>query len=418
MSEIYYALNPWWEGKDFPVGISRPRYIDELSPKMKRRQIEVLTGSRRAGKTTILKQLIKQALKDGVGADAILYLALDHPQLAGRTVSEHLKYFRKLFKHSRNKKLLLFLDEVQESPNWQTELKAVYDLEEVKMVCTGSTASLIQGQGGKLTGRQIITTVYPLDFEEFLVFKGGPPSRAEEYQYVALVEDYLRIGGYPENVLNPSEEYLSNLLDDILARDIIRLHDIRKAGLLKDLFRLITASVGSRISYNKLANTLGVALETVRDYIGLFESAFLVKTLGKWTTSHTDKVYANKKLFLVDTGLKTLITGPGDLGAKAENAVFIKFGKEKIDCGYFAHSEKEVDFVIGPDKVIPIEVKYDSALEISDRRLAGLRMFLRQNPRIDRAIIVTKDFRSELRRDGVKISFIPLWEFLCQRFRG
>jgi len=64
MSEIYYALNPWWEGKDFPVGISRPRYIDELSPKMKRRQIEVLTGSRRAGKTTILKQLIKQALKD------------------------------------------------------------------------------------------------------------------------------------------------------------------------------------------------------------------------------------------------------------------------------------------------------------------------------------------------------------------
>ncbi|MCL5291453.1 MAG: ATP-binding protein [Actinobacteria bacterium] len=225
-------------------------------------------------------------------------MALDHPQLAGQTISEHLRYFRQLFKHARNKNLLLFLDEIQESPNWQVELKALYDLEDVKLVCTGSTSSLIQSQGGKLTGRQIITTVYPLDFAEFLIFKGGPSGRAEEYLYTPLVEEYLQIGGYPENVLNPSEAYLNNLLDDILARDIVRLSDIRKAGLLKDLFKLTAASVGSRISYNKLAKTLGVALETVKDYIDLFESAFLVKTLGKWTTSHSQRVYANKKIFL------------------------------------------------------------------------------------------------------------------------
>lgn len=217
-------------------------------------------------------------------------------------------------------------------------------------------------------------------------------------------------------MLNPSEEYLSNLLDDILARDIVRLFDIRKAGLLKDLFRLVTASVGSRISYNKLAKTLGVALETVRDYTGLFESAFLVKTMGKWTTSHTDSVYANKKIFLVDTGLKTLITGPADLGAKAENTVFMKLVRDKIDCGYFAHSEKEVDFVVGADKVTPIEVKYDSAIDLADRRLAGLRMFLRHNPKTDRAIIVTKDYRAELRSDGVEINCIPLWDFLLSGF--
>ncbi|MCL5291239.1 MAG: hypothetical protein M1548_01750 [Actinobacteria bacterium] len=106
------------------------------------------------------------------------------------------------------------------------------------------------------------------------------------------------------------------------------------------------------------------------------------------------------------------MTGPGDLGAKAESAVFMKLVKDRTECGYFAHSEKEVDFITGPKIIVPIEVKYDSNLEISDRRLAGLRLFLRQHPTSKEAIIVTKDQRQELRYADVKTRLIPLWEFL------
>ena len=73
---------------------------------------------------------------------------------------------------------------------------------------------------------------------------------SEDYKFEGLLEAYLNTGGYPEQVLNPSVEYLSNLLDDILARDLIRLYPIKKAFVLKNLLKLIAASVGFRISYN------------------------------------------------------------------------------------------------------------------------------------------------------------------------
>ncbi|MBE9595116.1 MAG: ATP-binding protein, partial [Proteobacteria bacterium] len=217
----------------------------------------MIIGSRRIGKTTLIKQFIKRLLQNGVPKEDIFYLALDHPALSNFSISEHLRNVRKIFMHEREKKLLLFFDEIQESPNWEIELKNIYDLENLKIFCTGSTSSLIQGQGGRLTGRQIITPLYPLSFDEFLLFHGDKPSLSEDYKYEKLMEEYLEVGGYPEQVLHPSIEYMSNLLDDILARDLIRLYPIKKAFILKDLLRLIAASVGSRTSFNKLGKVLG-----------------------------------------------------------------------------------------------------------------------------------------------------------------
>ncbi len=420
MEETYYAFNPWWEGKDFDSGIPRPEYTSKLSKLLKRKQIDIIIGSRRVGKTTVLKQLIRGELEQRRPANLILYLALDHPQLSAISLSEHLRNFRKMFNHGRNERLLLFFDEVQESPNWDNELKAIYDLENVKIVCTGSTSSLLKTQGGKLTGRQIVTTIYPLSFREFLSFKKLELSLAEEYRYESLAEEYLQTGGYPENVLMPSPEYLTNLLEDIIARDMLRLFQIRRADVLRDLFRLLVASVGSRTSFSKLARALGISVDTVREYIGYFESAFLVKPMEKWTTSYTEKVYTAKKIYLLDTGFKTLVTGKGDLGAKAENAVFLHFLRENEICGYFAKHQKEVDFVLGSvERPSPVEVKYlpagrhgDSELDWQSRKFSGIKMFLKEFPKTEEAIIVSKSGQDEFRENQVSIKIIPLWKFL------
>lgn len=414
VQEIYYALNPWWEGKSFDSGIYRPDYADKLATALDRKQIDVIVGSRRVGKTTVLKQLVENTLNKSSLPSDVLYLALDHPQLSNIPLSEHIRTFRSMFMHNREKRLLILLDEIQDSPDWQDELKAIYDTENVKAVVTGSTSSLLQNQGGKLTGRQIVTTVYPLSFPEFLIFRKEQIGAAEEYKYEQLVDEYLQTGGYPENVLYPSPEYLSNLLEDIIARDLIRLYKIRRPDVLKDLFRLLAASVGSRTSFTKLARVLGLSVDTVKEYIGYFESAFLVKRVEKWTPSHTEKVYTAKKIYLIDNGFKTLTTGTGDLGAKAEDAVFLHLLRNRETPSYFASQQKEVDFVLGTIKEPhPIEVKYQDSVEWEDRRLSGLRLFLREFPKTGDATIISRRTAQVFKKDNTRIRVIPMWQFLA-----
>ena len=413
MDAIYYALNPWWEGKEIETGISRDAYLGKISTHLSRKQIEVFVGSRRTGKTTILKQFIKTILLNGISEKDIFYLAMDHPALSAIPISQHVRNIRKHFMHDRGRKLYLFLDEVQESPQWELELKALYDLESLKLFCTGSTSSLIERQAGKLTGRQIVSTIFPLSFNEFVRFRGETPSLAEDYKYEQMADDYLNIGGYPEQVLNPSQEYMANLLEDILARDLARLHPIKKSYILKDLLRLIGASTGSRTSFNKLSKVLGVSVDTVKEYVGYLETAFLVKTVEKWTSSYSEKVYAPKKIYLWDNGFKTLLTGSGDEGSRAENAVFMELQRNNIPCGYYAESEREVDFVIGSvADPLPVEVKYITAFDWKDKRFDGLRLFLNRFSNVKNILLITKTVELTTTVNKVAIHLVPLWKLL------
>ncbi len=415
METTYYALNPWWEKRTFDAGIERDTYLNKLPAQLERRQIEILIGSRRSGKTTLLKQFIRDLLYNGTSEKDILYLSLDHPNLSAIPISEHLKKLRKLFGHGRDHKLYLFLDEIQDSPYWEAELKSLYDSESLKFFCSGSSSSLIARQGGKLTGRQIVSTVYPLSFNEFLMFRGGPPNLSEDYKYETLVAEYLDMGGYPEQVLHPSQEYMTNLLDDILARDLIRNYPIKKPYALRDILRLTAASTGSRISFNKLSKVLELSLDTVKDYTSYLEGAFLLQAVEKWSTSHSERIYAQKKIYFLDNGIRALLTGSGDDGSKAENAVFMELKRCGIPCGYYAESEREVDFVTGTFKEpLPIESKYVSIFDWKDRRLAGLRLFLRRFPKTKQVILVTKNFEGESTMDAAKIIAVPLWKFLLR----
>lgn len=418
MEAIYYTLNPWWEAKEFEYGKERASYVQRLPLYLNRKQIEIFIGSRRTGKTIILKQFINVLLKENVSEKDIFYLALDHPALSGVPLSEHLKNVRKIFMHERNRKLYLFLDEIQESAKWETELKALYDVENLKIFCTGSTSSLITRQGGKLTGRQIVSTVYPLSFREFIIFRGAIPPLSEDYKYERLAEEYLATGGYPEQVLNPSVEYMNNLLEDILARDLIRLYPIKKHYVLKDLLRLIGASVGSRTSFNKLSKVLGLSVDTVKEYMSYLEAAFLLAPMEKWTTSYSERVYAQKKLYLWDNGIKSLLTGDGDEGSRAENAVYMELKRNNVQCGYYAESELEVDFVSGTVAApLPIEAKYITAFDWKDKRFSGIRLFLRRFPKTKKVLLVSKSVEKEVTVDSVDIVVVPLWKFLLNSER-
>jgi predicted AAA+ superfamily ATPase len=413
MEDIYYAFNPWWEGKGFDSGIPRLEYLNEIEKPFKRRQIDIIIGSRRVGKTTFLKQLVKRCIDKDIQPKNILYLALDNPRFTKTAISEHLKQFRKIFMHSRSEKLYLFFDEVQESKNWESELKAIYDLENVKIVCTGSTSSLLKKQGGRLTGRQIVTKIYPLTFKEYISFKKNMPGKSEDYKYEKLFEEYLEIGGYPENALEPSEDYMNNLIEDIIARDIMRLHRINRADILKDMLIILAGSIGSRTSFNKISKVLGITVDTVKEYMQYLEEAFLIKPLEKWSPSHLDKVYSQRKVYFYDTGIKTVLTGKGDISAKAENIVFLHLARAKATIGYYAESERELDFACGSFKSpMAIEVKYDSKFDWQDKRFKGVKLFIKHYPGAKCVTIISKNIEEEIKDSKLKISVIPAWKYL------
>jgi len=99
-------------------------------------------------------------------------------------------------------------------------------------------------------------------------------------------------------VLNPSIDYLGNLVQNILSSDLIRIYPVKKAFALKDLQRLIASSVGSRTSFNKLGKALGISVDTVKEYVKYLEAAFLVKSVENRATSHTERISAQKKIYL------------------------------------------------------------------------------------------------------------------------
>lgn len=414
--QTYFTFNPWWEGKRVETGNPREIYLTEILKRWKRRQIEIIVGSRRVGKTTLIKQLIDAVIKTGVRADQVLYVSCDFAKAIGVPIAEHVKVFRQIFSHPLGKKLYLFFDEIQESPHWQIELKSIYDGENVKIVCSGSTSALISSHGGKLTGRQISTVIYPLTFQEFLAFRKIKASHSEAYILEKEAERYLQLGGYPENVLSPSDEYMSSLLDDIFARDLERIYPIKNSQLVKELYKIIASSLGSRVSFHRLANILEVSVDTVKDYISYFEGSFLTKKLEKWSSSRLERIYSVKKIYLWDTGFKTLLTGEGDMGAKAENAVYWALFRKYPEHGYFAEGNKEVDFVVRKGtSLLPVEVKYTDNFEKIRAGVGGMKLFFLRHPTASRGIVVTKnlDRKFDIGK-GIFLDAVPLWRFLWE----
>lgn len=412
MDEIYHKMNPWWDNREFDAGLKRAVYSGLSDKARKRKQIEIIAGSRRTGKTTLMKQLIKGYLQE-TRPENIFYINLEDPAVHSVPVSTHIRNFRSGFGHRIDEKIVLFFDEAQESPDWEAELKSVYDSENVKMFVTGSTSHMIAMRGGKLTGRQATTCVYPLSFPEYLEFKGLAVSGAEEYIMETALDEYLQQGGYPEKTLLDPPDYMQNLIQDVITRDIIRYFKPRKDREVFRLFSLVCSALGTRVSYSRFSRVAGISVDTVKEYIGYFETAYLVSSMEKYSDSANDRVYANKKLYLHDTAFKTAVDIKKDAGAKAENALYMYLHRKNIKTGYFAESDRELDFVAElPEGPVPIESKYTDELEENDARLGGLKLYVKRfAPK--RAIIATRSVKKNFLIGKTEVSAVPLWKILA-----
>jgi len=356
VEQILYKLNPWWETDFHTKSIPRPKYRDKLSRLIPLRDIVLLTGLRRVGKTTIIKQIIEELLQE-VRPELIFYVSLDAYGLEKYSIHEIVTRYRTIHRLGLDLQIYVFLDEIAFKEDFQKELKDFYDNENIKIYASASSASILRDRKAYLTGRTRTVEILPLDFEEFLVFRNAKVKTADAYLLENYFMEYMQTGGLPEYVLTGDIVYLSELVDSILYKDIIALHNIKDPAIVKDFFRLLMERAGKVLTLNKMAKILGISLDTVRRYMEYFRETYIVYTVERCGKLN-QRLRTGKKLYAGDVGLKNMATGFRDRGAVFENMVYLKI-KQHDPC-YIYEDGNEIDFFF---RDTLMEVKFGKELE-------------------------------------------------------
>lgn len=386
MEQLFFRFNPWWEQEIACTFIERKIYLLQMEQSIKRKDIVILTGLRRIGKTTLMKLFIKRLIKNySIEPKHIFYISLDAYGLERYSISEIIDEYRKMHRLPFSQHIYLFLDEIAYKENFQQELKNLYDLGNVKIYASSSASSILKDNKAYLTGREKVIEILPLTFEEYLLFKGIRLSMANSHLLDRYFDDYMRTGGIPEYVLTGDLAYLSELLDDIIYKDIIAAHGIRDKKIIRDYFRLLMERAGKRVSLNKISKILGIGVDTARRYLSYFEDTYLIHLVERCGKLN-ERLKSPKKIYAGDIGIKDIYTGFRDKGAVFENLVYLKI-KHKDPC-YIYKDKIELDFLT-KDKIL-IEVKYNS-------ELTGRQKKFFDNVNADRKVVIKniKDFTSD-----------------------
>lgn len=362
LHEDLYSFNPWWE-EDYKTNlIPREKFLSILRTSEKSKEIVILTGLRRVGKSSIVKLFIKE-LSTRIDPRKILYVSLDSIAIENISVHSLVREFRKIHQLKRNEKLYLFFDEAAYSENINQELKSLYDNENVKIYVSASSATILKDKNALLTGRIKIIEILPLDFFEYIAFKNIKAKKSEEYLTERYFEEFMQNGGMPEFILTGEAEYLNNLVDAIIYKDIAYYHGVKDISSLKEFFRLLMERAGKQLSLNKISKITGISTETAKRYFEYFQSTYLIYAIERCGKLN-ERLRAPKKIYAADLGIRNLVTGFRDKGALFENLVFFLI-KEKSPC-YVYQNSIELDFYYNNTL---LEVKYGRELEDKQKKL-------------------------------------------------
>ncbi len=368
MQDLLYQYNPWWEESYLNEGIKlREKYLRELRTYLKLKQIVVLTGLRRVGKTTLMKLIIQELITQGIQSKYILYISLDDYLLHKNSILEIVNEYRKVHKIKIEEKIYLFFDEVTYKDDFHIQLKNIYDSQNTKIFTASSSASMLRDKKASLTGRAITIEIKPLDLNEYLFFKGITLKKRDKQLYKSYFLEYCKDGGLPENVLNPNREYLMNLVDDIIQKDITAFHSLKNHQILRDYFTLLMERSGKQLSINKIGKILNISPDTSKRYLSYFESTYLIHLLPRWGKTN-QKLLSPKKIYASDLGIKHLFMGEKDLGSYFENYIYLLLRNKKT-LYYLYENTIEIDFYT-EDKIL-IESKFYSELNPKQEKLFG-----------------------------------------------
>ncbi len=431
MEKLKEVLTEWQE-REIPAYLPRDISDDLFTDNM----VITFCGVRRSGKTYMQYQVVDRLLHSGVPKTNIVYVNYEDDRLlpmTGRELGGLLDVQRQTFPAREDMPEYLFLDEVQNVPNWEKTVRRYHDTEaNVRIVVTGSSSSLLSSEiASALRGRTLTYEIRPLSFREFLRFQdvdvpeGDLRYSKAKNRLVRFFESYLKTGSFPQVVLSEKKiEILREYYRAIFYRDIIERNEIRDIRGFENFMKLTVQTMGSRFSLGKARNTLAsmgcsLSKNVLADYLSYMKSAFLLSEVPIFSATVKDQMQYPRKVYLVDTGLYNAISFKKDLdaGKMLENAVFNGLIRKGPSVYYWAdRKDHEVDFVVGDGgKALElIGVCYDpTAPETMERErrsvLSAMKTF-----GLSEARILTHNYFGEEKGDAGTITIEPVWHWLLR----
>ena len=321
----------------------------------------ILLGARQVGKTTLLKNIIQEQ------KELVSYLNCDDPQTVSALTNRNLNELRMLV--GANK--MIVIDEAQKVDNIGITIKLIVDnMPDVQVIATGSSAFELRNRLNEpLTGRKFEYQMFPISTAEIYQTNGYLEVKKQ-------LESRLIYGSYPDilNQGNDPRELLQMLTDSYLYKDILATDNLRKPDLLDKLLRALAFQVGSEVSYNELAQTIGSDSKTVERYVELLEKCFVIFRLNGLSRNMRNELKKSKKIYFCDNGVRNAVIQQfaaadirNDMGALWENF----FITERIKFNHYRHhycniyfwrtkSQQEIDYIEEVDGTFTVfEMKWN-----------------------------------------------------------
>ncbi|NLJ44716.1 MAG: ATP-binding protein [Bacteroidales bacterium] len=320
----------------------------------------ILTGARQTGKTTLLSGLLRES-------EDVLWLDADEPDVQALFENPTSGRLKAIF---AGKKILI-IDEAQRIKDTGIKLKLITDhLKHIQLIATGSSSFELSNRINEpLTGRKWEYQLFPISFEEMV----NHTSMLDETR---LMPHRIIFGYYPEIVTNPGSEkdILKQLTDSYLYKDILMWERINKPDKLVRLLQSLAFQIGNEVSYNELANNLGIDNQTVEKYIQLLEQTFVIFRLGAFSRNLRKELKRTRKIYFYDNGIRNSLIANfnppelrNDTGALWENFIIserIKFIRNNNiwSNSYFwrTQDQQEIDYIEERDGILhAYEIKWN-----------------------------------------------------------
>ncbi len=377
------------------VGVKREliKSLDMRSP-----HALIISGIRRCGKSTLLKQVTRKL-------NNFYYFNFEDQRALDFEVSDFEK-LNEIFHELYGSSNYYLFDEIQNVSGWERFVRKMQDSGK-KFLITGSNASLLSKElGTKLTGRHLMNELFPFSYPEMLKL-------TNKKQSLSSFEDYFNKGGFPEYLKYGNEAILQQVFNDIILRDIVVRYGLKNAKIVKDLAIYLLTNVGKEFSYNKLRKLFNFgSTNTVISYISHYEESYLLFTVPRFDYSYKKQLVKKKKVYVIDAGLARAnsISFSRDKGRILENFFFLALRKKYKGIYYFKEN-KECDFLVREKGKITqaIQVCYKLDGDNKDREINGLKEAMNKF-NLKKGTIIT--FNQQDKFENIEV--MPAWKWLLK----
>ena len=395
-------------------------------------KVDAIVGVRRAGKTWMVYQAMRELIASGRPRESLLYFSFEDERIwpfEARDLHRVIDVFYRRHPEQRAAECAYFFDEIQLVPGWERFVRRLVDSERAHICVTGSSSKLLGREiATSLRGRALCTEVFPFSFPEALrhagvnVERGVRPGGAERSTVENRLRAYLLEGGFPEVQgldADLRRRVLREYLDVAILRDLIERHDISNPTALRHLVRHLLNATASLFSVNKFYGDLRsrgvpVAKSTLHDFLSFLDDAYLIFPVSIYSESERVRQSNPRKIYAVDTGLvhATAHRARPDWGHLLENLVFLDLRRRGLDVAYYRTKRGgEVDFVVSRDHGRPALVQACADLDAPSTRRREIESLTTAMTELGlrEGTIVTLHDEETVETAAGRIEIVPAW---------